>query len=99
MFLGCGCKEKPKSPMTPKVIQVNDAVELMAKPLYTTEDITRIENWLSSPTKEQSETDWVFEFNRQHFGEHMMGYCDSPCQNRIKKRVEHMKEKLQQYGK
>lgn len=98
--MGCGCKEKPKSPMSPKVIQVaSNEATIVSKPLYTDEDVYRLENWLTSTNKTPEETEYVFEFNRQHFGEVMQGYCDIDCQHRIRRRVEHMKEKLLQWKK
>lgn len=95
----CNCKQQPKTPITPKVIQVGAQTELMNKPLYTEEDISKIESWLVSTNKTAEETNFVFQFNLQHFGEQMQGYCDIDCQHRIRRRVEHMKEKLNTWKK
>lgn len=97
--MGCGCKQKPQDQTGPKIIRVNDAVEVVSEPTYTREDISRLESWLSSHNKTKEDTDFVYEFNNIHFGENMMGYCDPVCQDRIRKRIEHMKEKLNLYGK
>lgn len=96
--MSCGCKQKP-SHSGPKIIKVNDNTHIMNEPQFNQEDVDRIQNWLSSHNKTKEDTDFVYEFNRIHFGEHMMGYCDPVCQDRIRKRVEHMKEKLNLYGK
>ena len=100
MFLSCGCKQQTNTSTKPKIIRVNDSeVEVMKKPLYTEEDITRLENWLSSTNKTTEENQFVIQFNLQHFGEHINGYCDISCQHRIRKRIEHMKEKLNTWKK
>lgn len=81
------------------MIQVtNNEIEIINKPLYSTTDIDRIENWLNSTSKTKEETNFIINFNREHFGEEIMGYCDIPCQHRIRKRVELMKEKIRLYG-
>lgn len=98
--MGCNCKQQPKSPITPKVIQVNNAeVELMTKPTYTEEELTRLENWIISVDKSKEDNEFVKQFNLQHFGENIIGYCDIACQHRIRRRVEHMKEKLNKWKK
>lgn len=95
--MSCGCKGQPVQ-QTTKVIQVNETVEIMNEPLYTMEEVQRIENWLNSTNKQLEDTHFVINFNKNHFGENIMGYCDIPCQHRIRKRVEMMKEKLTLYG-
>lgn len=100
---GCGCKgqqsqQKSQGP-TPKVITVNGITEVISEPTYTMEELKMVENWLVSTNKTQEETDFVLSFNLKHFGEQLTGYCDIPCQHRIRKRVEHLKEKLIKYGK
>lgn len=99
MFFGCNCKQQTKAPITHKVIQVNGETEIVNEPKYSQDEVQRIENWLNSLEKSTEETNFVFEFNKNHFGEIMQGYCDIPCQHRIRRRVEHMKEKLNKWKK
>ena len=98
MFFGCNCKNKSNEQPNQKVVQVNDQVEIMSEPLYLPEEVDRIENWLNSTSKTLQETHFVINFNKLHFGESIIGYCDIPCQHRIRKRVESMREKLRLYG-
>lgn len=95
--MGCGCKQQPKQSSGPKIIRVNESVEMVSEPLYTEEDIIRLENWLIETNRTSEETYFVYQFNEIHFGEKIQGYCDIHCQHRIRKRIEHMKEKLNKW--
>ena len=95
--MGCNCKQKTEE-QKPKAIQVNGVTEIMNQPQFTIEEIQRVENWLNSTNKTKEETDYSLEFNFRHFGEPPMGYCDVSCQTRIRRRLEHLKLKLQKYG-
>jgi hypothetical protein len=100
--MSCGCKggtDNSKSPISTKVIKVNEAVELVNEPPYTMEEVTLMEEWLNSTTRTKEQTDFALHFNYKYFGEPVMGYCDIPCQHRIRRRVEHARQKLEQYAR
>lgn len=98
--MGCGCKQQPTTQSTPKIIQMNSSeVEFMNEPKYTIEEVTQIETWLTSTNKTKEQTDFVHKFISEHYGELIQGYCDIPCQHRIRRRVEDMKEKLMKWKK
>jgi len=99
MFLSCGCKQQPAQSKGPKIIRVNDVQEIVKEPAYTEDDVNKIEYWLTNTNKTKEETEIVYNLNREHFGEEIQGYCDIACQHRIRRRVEHMKEKLSQWKK
>lgn len=94
--MGCNCKSQIKEEK-PKIIQVNGQMEMLEKPTYSIDEVDRVIKWLDSTNKTPNETAWCLNFNFQHFGEQLSGYCDLPCQARIRTRMAHLREKHRKY--
>lgn len=92
----CKCKDKNKIEPIP-TIKVNDTIEIINDPIYRMEDIERVERYFNSQDKVSGERTFAYEFMYAYFGEKLVGYCASPCQQRIHDKLEHAKLKVLRY--
>jgi hypothetical protein len=99
--VGCNCKNKNQE-QTKKIVtipQSDGALEIVEvkEPPYTWEEIIAVKDYLSSRNKTEEGRIKVVEFNKKYFGEIIPGYCDQPCLERTRKRVEQATEVLNKY--
>lgn len=96
--MGCGCKQQvPQN--KPTLVQQNNVVELVEieEPPYTLEEVQRVRDYFFSKIKQETERNYVIEWNRKYYEPQQQGYCDSVCLERIKQRGEHSYQKIQEY--
>lgn len=99
--MGCNCKNK-NTEMAKKVKTqvVNNEVVITNQeaPPYTMEEIIQVKDFLNSKTKTADGMRIALEFNQKYFGETPVGYCDQPCMERIRKRIELASQRIIEYN-
>ena len=97
--MSCNCKNKNNPPSKIKTQMVDGVLEIpnQQAPPYTWEEVIKVKDYLNSKIKTDEGRKYMYDFNQKYFGEVMMGYCDQPCLERIRKRVEHATQKLTEY--
>lgn len=101
---GCNCKNKnldmSKSKKTAIQPQSDGsiAIQEIKEPPYTWEEIIDVKDYINSRNKTEEGRLKLVEFNRKHFGEEI-GYCDQPCIERTKKRLDRATELLNEYDR
>lgn len=96
----CSCKEnKTTKVKQPVLVSKNNEIEILdiPKPGYTREDIIRMKDYTSSISRTETERLFVADILLKHFGDLIPNYCDIPCLNHIKERINYMETKLAQY--
>lgn len=90
--MGCNCKNKntdmAKKTKTPTTLNVQPVVAV------SYEEVLNIENMLGDINTNQAKRAVIQEFVRINFGEVLMNYCDLNCQNRLKERIQKLKQDL-----
>lgn len=87
--MGCNCKNKIDT--RPKVIEKKidqQVIEVAIAPPYTWEEVIRVKDYLSSNQKTEEGRLNMIEFNEKYFGEKIVGYCDQPCLQRVRMRLD-----------
>jgi hypothetical protein len=85
---------------TAKVIpQTDGSLEITEPkaPAFTWEEVIDVKDYLVSRNKTEEGRRKLVEFNRNYYGEIIQGYCDQPCLERTKLRVERAIEQLNEY--
>ena len=100
--MGCSCKNKTqnmaKSKKTAIQPQSDGSLQIqeIKEPPYTWEEVIAVKDYLNSRNKTEEGRLKLVEFNKKHYGEEI-GYCDQPCMERTRKRLDRATELLQQY--
>ncbi len=99
--MGCNCKNKNQNTTSKiqTIPQVDGTLEIVEakEPPYTWEEVIAVKDYLSSRNKTEEGRIKLVEFNEKYFGEIIPGYCDQPCLERTRKRVERATEVLNEY--
>lgn len=94
--MGCGCKQnqntKPKNEITPVPIPPSPV-----EPNYTTEELDRVESFLLSFPKNDTEKQFFKDFMFRVYQQVIPDYCDTVCLNTSKNRVNDLRVKYQMY--
>jgi hypothetical protein len=93
--MGCGCKQQPQQPVTPKgitpiQIQSVQPVEID----YTIEELIRVKDYISSTNKTETERQFVETFMINKVGLVIPPYCDQNCLNNLRVSVNKLELRL-----
>lgn len=78
---------KSKKPSAPQV------VVQQVKPI-SLEEVSIVENMLPDINTNAAKRSVITEFVKNNFGEEIVSYCDIVCQNRLKDRIQKLKQSL-----
>jgi hypothetical protein len=95
--MGCGCKQNTNTPKP--VIQKQGTINVVSSiPLpYTREELQRCNDYFISRSKTADETNWVIDFHNKHFGEQLPHNYQGDGWIRLKKRIQHLNQMLNDF--
>lgn len=97
--MGCNCKNKAQKVETK--IKREDNVMVITNqtpPPYSWEEVNELKHFLDNRIQTEQSKNKIIQFNRNYFGEVIVGYCDILCMNRTKQRVELAIQRLTEWG-
>ena len=96
--MGCNCKNKAQKVET-KTQTIDNVMVIpnQTAPSYTWEEVNKLKDIIDNRIQTDESNKVLFDFNKNHFGEVIEGYCDILCMNRTKNRLEHAIKRLTEW--
>lgn len=96
--MGCNCKNKAQKVET-KTQTINNVMTIpnQTPPPYTWAEVNELKEYIDNKIQTEQSKKLLVDFNKNYFGEVIVGYCDILCMNRTKKRLDHAIKRLTEW--